>query len=124
MEFPDGHPRPLDVLLSPRRPLARAGGSAFCRSTKSAYIVSGVGAQERKYAIAKLAERFGGGKVGENASGEAAPGGGADALRGTVILPLGDLPRDHFEQIAAAEQVIDAVCVDRRKLAHWRPRDL
>ena len=113
--------RRLDDLLRGQ------GGSAFCRSTKSAYIVSGNGAQELAYAIAKLAERFGAGRVGAaEYSGAAAPGGvggGADSLRGTVVLPLGDLPPDHFEQLTAAERVIDAVCIDRRKLARKRPGD-
>ena len=128
--------RRLDDLLREQ------GGSAFCRSTRSAYIVSGAGAQELAYAIAKLAERFGAGKVGAAANGGpafhrraafhggasfprgAASLGGADPSRGTVVLPLGDLPPDHFAQMAAAERVIDAVCVDRRNRTHRRPRDL
>ena len=116
--------RRLDDLLREQ------GGSAFCRSTRSAYIVSGAGAQELAYAIAKLAERFGAGKVGVASNGgpafhrRASFPGGADPSRGTVVLPLGDLPPDHFAQMAAAERVIDAVCVDRRNRTHRRPRDL
>lgn len=87
--------RRLDDLLSDQ------GGKAFCRSTKSAYIVHGDRAKELAYAIGALAERFGAGRVGD--------------ANGTVVLPLGDGPDDHFAMRRQAEDVIDAICVDRRK---------
>lgn len=91
--------------------LTDQGGKAFCRSTKSAYIVRGDGAKELAYAIGALAERFGAGKVGDE--------------NGTIVLPLGDVPADHFAQVSAAERVVDAVCVDRRKRANKKaPRGI
>jgi hypothetical protein len=97
--------RRLDDLLSDQ------GGKAFCRSTKSAYIVQGDRAKELAYAIGALAERFGAGRVGD--------------ANGTVVLPLGDGPDDHFAMKRQAEDVIDTICVDRRKRENRKsPRGL
>ena len=80
------------------------GGKTFCRSTKSAYIVRGDGAKELAYAIGALAERFGAGQVGvEN---------------GTVVLPLANVPEDHFELMRQARFEVDTLCLDRRKRAN------
>lgn len=76
------------------------GGTAFCQSTKSAYIVRGDGAKELAYAIGKLAERYGAGKVGEP--------------NGTIVQALAGTPDDHFAQLKRAEHAIDDICVDRR----------
>jgi hypothetical protein len=83
--------------------LADYGGAARCRATKSAYIVSGVGAMGLAYAIGVLASAFGGGRVGEQ--------------DGVVVLPLADIsPGEHFDSLARAGEIVSGLCEDRRRL--------
>ncbi len=90
-----------------RELLAEQGGSAQCRATKSAYIVSGDSEHARAlaYAIGALASHFGAGAVGEQ--------------DGVVVLPLGEIAPDaHFAALKGARAVVDALCVDRRTRAN------
>lgn len=88
------------------------GGSAQCRATQSAYIVSGENARHLAYTLGQLASAFGAGKVGES--------------DGVQVLPLGEIePRAHFAALQRAEETVHQLMVDRRTVAGKRaPRSI
>ncbi len=102
-DFPAGAKSRLSTFYRRLRELlADNGGVARCRATRSAYIVSGIGAMTLAYAIGVLASAFGAGDVGEQ--------------DGVVVLPLGDLsPGDHWESLTRARAMVDRLCEDRRR---------
>ncbi len=110
-DFPQGAKSRLSTFYRRLRELlADSGGVAHCRATRSAYIVSGLGAMTLAYAIAVLASAFGAGNVGDQ--------------DGVVVLPLGDVsPGDHWESLTRAREIVDRLCEDRRcrKRARARP---
>ncbi len=101
-DFPAGRSGSLSTFYRRLKVLLADRGGEQCRATRSAYIISGEDARAVAYALGKLAEHFGAGRVGEEG--------------GVVVLPLGEIsPKEHLAEVAMAEKVVDALTADRRR---------